>query len=271
MTSANVSFTFDNLGEAADLELGLWPRGKPLGRHFSVIEVLPRLLRLLAEHQVRATFFVEGINADAYPHALEAIAAGGHELGLHAWRHERWDRLEPARERQLLERGTAALAGLGQRPLGFRPPGGRLTPATAELLNAHGYDYVSPSDDVRAGDGLRVLPFRWPQVDAYHLYPGPLRRRLVGDEDGNASRVPARIRGAVFRGAIRAGAIRGVRRLRETELTELETVARRGGQVTLVFHPFLLERRASFTALSALLARATRGDLSVAPLCEVGA
>src|ERR1700727_398439 len=39
-----VSVTFDNLGEAAQLELGMWPAEVPEGQHFTVVEVLPRLL-----------------------------------------------------------------------------------------------------------------------------------------------------------------------------------------------------------------------------------
>jgi hypothetical protein len=38
---AAVSITFDNLGEAADLERGLWPKDKPLGQHSSVTHSLP--------------------------------------------------------------------------------------------------------------------------------------------------------------------------------------------------------------------------------------
>ena len=39
-----VSVTFDNLGEASELERGTWPEGQPLGEHFSVRESLPLLL-----------------------------------------------------------------------------------------------------------------------------------------------------------------------------------------------------------------------------------
>jgi hypothetical protein len=45
---ATVSVTFDNLGEAAELERGTWPEGRPLGEHFSVREALPRVVELLA-------------------------------------------------------------------------------------------------------------------------------------------------------------------------------------------------------------------------------
>ncbi len=44
---AAVSFTMDNLGEAQDVNKGVWPAGQPVGRHFSVREVLPRVLDML--------------------------------------------------------------------------------------------------------------------------------------------------------------------------------------------------------------------------------
>lgn len=75
---AGVSVTFDNLGEAADLERGLWPEDEPLGRHFSVKRTLPRILDTLEELELRATFFVEGINAELYPEALLEISNSGH-------------------------------------------------------------------------------------------------------------------------------------------------------------------------------------------------
>ena len=77
-----VSLTFDNLGEVADLERGRWPADAPLGRHASVTRTLPRVLELLASADVRATFFVEGLNAELYPDALRSIADAGHEVGV---------------------------------------------------------------------------------------------------------------------------------------------------------------------------------------------
>src|SRR5215217_214670 len=124
---ATISVTFDNLGEAADLERGLWPEDKPLGHHFSVRRMLPRILGMLEELGLHATFFVEGINADLHPEALLQIANSGHELGYHGWRHEYWQNLDPFEEARLLERGVHKMHELRVRPCGFRPPGGRLT------------------------------------------------------------------------------------------------------------------------------------------------
>src|ERR687894_2110958 len=175
---AAVSVTFDNLGEAADLERGLWPESEPLERHYSVKRTLPRILDTLDELGLGATFFVEGLNAELYPEALLEIASSGHEVGYHGWRHEYWPGLTPSEEARLLERGVRQMDELGVRPRSFRPPGGRLNPSSLRLLEDLGFTQCSP-----AGSGigflgdLVVLPFEWRLIDAYYYLPrfGSLR------------------------------------------------------------------------------------------------
>ena len=215
-----MSVTFDNLGEAAQLELGMWPADVPEGQHFTVVEVLPRLLDLLAARHLQATFFIEGLNAEMYPDALHTILAAGHEVAVHAWRHEEWAALDAATEVALLRRATDAMRAIGIEPRGFRPPGGGLTERTLALLAEHGYDYVSPAGE-RDGvlDGLAVLPFRWPLVDAYAYLPQfvSLRERYG---DGPDPHTPERMRVemiAALRGHAEAGG---------------------DGHLTLIFHPF---------------------------------
>jgi peptidoglycan/xylan/chitin deacetylase (PgdA/CDA1 family) len=213
-----VSVTFDNLGEAAQLELGMWPAEVPEGQHFSVVEVLPRLLELLATRKLEATFFVEGLNAEMYPQALHTIVAAGHEVAVHAWRHEEWAALDAESEAALLERATNAVRSIGIEPSGFRPPGGGLTERTLQLLGEHGYSYVSPAGK-REGllEGLAVLPFRWPLVDAYSYLPqfAGLRERYG---DGPDPHTPEEMRVEM---------IAALKRHSEQE-----------GHLTLLFHPF---------------------------------
>jgi peptidoglycan/xylan/chitin deacetylase (PgdA/CDA1 family) len=192
-----IAVTFDNLGEVADLERGRWPADAPLGRHASVTRTLPRILALLAEAGMRATFFVEGLNAELYPDALRAIDAGGHEVAYHGWRHEQWADLDPAAERESLERGVLALDELGLRPVGFRPPGGSLTAGTPALLRELGFTYVSPEADAAEPlDDLAVRPFRWPLVDALYYLPhfADLRERYLGTR---VEQPPERLRAAI--------------------------------------------------------------------------
>lgn len=216
------SLTFDNLGEVADLQRGTWPADAPLGRHASVTRTLPRILSLLEKGGVRATFFVEGLNAELYPDALREIDAAGHEVAYHGWRHERWADLDPAAEAESLERGVDALDGLGLRPRGFRPPGGSLTDATPELLRGLGFSWVSPeAGEAEPLEGLDVRPFSWPLTDALYYLPhfADLRERLLGSRD---ERPPAGLRAAI---------------------------AAAPDDALLLFHPFLLEDEERFAVL----------------------
>ena len=206
--------TFDNLGEASALERGQQPVAP--GRDPSVTRALPWLLDQLDQHGLLATFFVEAINCEMYPDAVQEIAAGGHELGHHGWAHETWRELTSRQERESLARGLDAFAKLGLRPQGFRPPGGELTDRTPELLRELGFEWCSPAGgppEVR--DGLAYVPFDWELVDAYHLMDsfGALR---AARGDPEARRAPAELADWL---AHRLAA---------------------GGCQTLIMHPFLM-------------------------------
>ena len=218
-----VTLTFDNLGEATALERGTWERTTPLGRHPSVTVALPRLLDGLDDHGLRATFCVEAINCDLNPAAVRQIAARGHELALHGWRHEPWSELAPDRERELLGRSIEAFAGLGITPRGFRPPGGTPAGADPELLAEHGLSWWSPAAEpgeapaeVTGAAPIARVPFDWDLVDAYLLMDsfGELRVRR-GDA---ASPLDPGVAGARLHDRLRAAT----------------------GPHTVVMHPFLM-------------------------------
>jgi peptidoglycan-N-acetylglucosamine deacetylase len=81
------------------------------------------LLDLLAEVQVRATFFVVGWVGDRYPRLIEAVLEAGHEIGSHGYQHARAYDLGPAAFRQDLRASLATLEAAGApRVTMFRAP-----------------------------------------------------------------------------------------------------------------------------------------------------
>ncbi|MFJ8649499.1 polysaccharide deacetylase family protein [Streptomyces sp. NPDC093546] len=88
----------------------------------------PRFLRALDELSVRATFFVLGERLARHPDLGRRIAAEGHELAVHGWRHDRPWCPRPLRDPRDLARTTELVAeAAGQQPLWYRPPYGILT------------------------------------------------------------------------------------------------------------------------------------------------
>ncbi|HVR08581.1 MAG TPA: polysaccharide deacetylase family protein [Thermoanaerobaculia bacterium] len=82
--------------------------------------------------------------------ALAAVAAAGHEVGLHAWDHVTWqdrlDRLSRAAIDAQLDRGIAAFESIfGARPRGFAAPAWFCTDEAFAALDARGFDYLSVS------------------------------------------------------------------------------------------------------------------------------
>jgi len=127
-----------------------------------------RILKLLDEYRVKATFFVLGSVAAAEPGLVGRIADGGHEIASHGWSHSLIHQLTPDQFRDELARTESVLLEQsGLLPVGFRAPQWSLTgrtPWAHEILAERGYRYDS---------SLTPLPF-------------------IGDRSG--PRTPTRIR-----------------------------------------------------------------------------
>ena len=82
-----------------------------------------RILAMLAERQVQATFFTLGWVAERYPQLVRRIVEGGHELASHGYGHERASDLSEAAFREDITRSKHLLEDLAGRPvLGYRAP-----------------------------------------------------------------------------------------------------------------------------------------------------
>lgn len=180
-----VALTFDVDGEAPWLG-----EGPEYERRLSMLSMgrfgpergLPRVLKLLAEHSIPATFYVPGHTADNFPEVLPSILEACDEVAHHGYLHLGTDGLPADAQRAELEQGLEALGKYGVQPAGYRSPGWELSPETLSMLSGYGFTYESSlmADDRPywlASDGkpLLELPGHWSICDwpyfgwtAYH-------------------------------------------------------------------------------------------------------
>jgi len=110
----------------------------------------PKILDILAEFGVEATFFAVGTNAETYPQLIHRILAEGHELGNHTYNHYH----TPSMSGEALEKDVrscdACLRRItGEAPRLFRPPEGVCSEDVKRICAAMGYTIVLWSVDTR--------------------------------------------------------------------------------------------------------------------------
>jgi peptidoglycan/xylan/chitin deacetylase (PgdA/CDA1 family) len=86
----------------------------------------PRILDILAERRIKATFFIIGRFAREHPEVVSRIHAEGHVIGNHSWDHEHFgvNRKRAYWDHQLLETQKVIAGITGMPPMIFRPPMG---------------------------------------------------------------------------------------------------------------------------------------------------
>ena len=102
-------------------------------------EWTPRVLDLLARHDVAASFFLVGERAARAPALVRDIVAAGHEIGNHGWSHRSLWFCGPRRTEGEIGRSHALLGDLaGRAPRHFRPPWGMVNAAMFPVLARQG-------------------------------------------------------------------------------------------------------------------------------------
>lgn len=133
-------------------------------------DITRRILDRLDEAGITGSMFVVGTVAEEQPDLVREIAARGHEVGLHAWRHVPLTTLDEATLREETARGKALLEDLtGAEVVGFRAPTFSIVEENVwvtDVLKDLGFTYSSsvlPAPNPLFGfPGLPTEPFTWP-------------------------------------------------------------------------------------------------------------
>jgi len=159
----------------------------------------PRLLDMLRQRNIKATFYVIGGNVDRYPHIARRIVAEGHEIGNHTYTHRKLTSLSDSEVRKEMRRTQDAISrATGVKPRTMRPPYGALLQRQRSMIFSE-FNYptimwsVDPQDWKRPG----------PSVVASRILAGASNGAIILAHDLHAPTVtamPATFDGLLSRG-----------------------------------------------------------------------
>ena len=197
----------------------------------------PRILDMLDEHSIKASFYVPGFVAETHVDLVKEIVRRGHEVGHHGYMHEPPSSLSAEEEKQVLDKGIEILQGItGQAPLGYRSPSWELSEHSIGLLSSLGFLYDSSlmGDDapyllepIGARKPMVELPVHWLLDDAPNFVYAPVANRL--------------------------GPMRGPDEVFATWAAEFEGLYRYGRSFNLTMHPQYIGRPGRLLMLERLI------------------
>lgn len=248
-----IALSFDCDHEAFEFGAG----GEAIGRlgwgEFGRRTGVPRILSILARHDVKASFFMPAVCALIDPDEPKRIRAGGHEIAMHGYIHENTSVLDEATERELMLRARDVLThASGIEPVGFRAPHWDLSPSTLSIVREMGliYDSSMMADDscyelVLDGvpSGIVEIPVDWVRDDAVYLLfnRNPPTRPLLSPDD-----------------------------VLKIFLRELDGAIDEGGVFQLDLHPFVIGYRSRIFILEEVIRHArARGPIWFATHAEL--
>lgn len=103
-----------------------------------------KILQILSDNEVKATFFLTGSGANDHPQSIRNIAAKGHQLGNHSYSHPDFTKITSSQIKSELDRTESViktLTGKSTKPI-FRAPFGAVNSAALRAIGDAGYTHT---------------------------------------------------------------------------------------------------------------------------------
>jgi polysaccharide deacetylase family protein (PEP-CTERM system associated) len=226
----------------------LWVGGRILQPTEDVVRNTQRLLGLIEQFGIKATWFVLGEVAEFYPELVRSLAEAGHEIGVHGFHHHRIHELGRERFRDSIFRAKEAVEdAAGTTVIGYRAVAMSLTRETWWA-----YDSVVEA-------GFKYSSSLFPTRVSRHGVPdAPVGAHMISVGDGHLLEIPLTV---VSFGGFRVPAAGGgyLRHLpgwfSQWALRRLE---QEGRPAVVYLHPYELDAGAELRGLPADLDEGTR-------------
>lgn len=148
------------------------------------------ILAALEQAGVKATFFVLGEWAEAYPDRVRAMAAAGHEVMSHSYDHDDMTKMSDDACIEAIEKADSAIEALTDVPVDlFRVPSGSYNDLVIETLLSTGHYPIQWSVDSTDWKGLSAAEIT--AKVTRELHPGAIVLLHVGGEKHTAEALPA--------------------------------------------------------------------------------
>ncbi len=100
---------------------GKW--GMPFEAEYDLEKTTLNILKILKKYKIKAVFNTCGKIIEVFPNVIKQINKDGHEISLHGYEHEKFNKIKLKELDKLLSKSERNLINLiGKRPIGFRAP-----------------------------------------------------------------------------------------------------------------------------------------------------
>lgn len=123
-----------------DAKYGRWMM--PVYEHaYAETAGMQRLLSIWDRHEIRASYYTDGLAAELYPELFARVRDAGHEFLVQGWDHSFLWEQTVAEQTESIDRTLEAFARLGVTPTGFSASAGSITPETFDIVAQRGLQY----------------------------------------------------------------------------------------------------------------------------------